>query len=153
MKLAFSIFDFNNDGFIDEIDIYCVMKLCDFQSLKSKKKKMKMKNFEPKDEVDKFIEKTDNIKNITQSQSNLEQTIQNDLTILSLYLDKKLNKFTKTSSNMESIENRIQTMYKHLEELNFQKMRSYLIKKCKQYQEKQGYSQEMATAKIDILIE
>jgi Ca2+-binding EF-hand superfamily protein len=31
MKLAFSIFDFNGDGFIDEIDIYCVMKLCDFQ--------------------------------------------------------------------------------------------------------------------------
>ena len=29
MRLAFDCFDFNEDGFIDEVDIYCVMKLCD----------------------------------------------------------------------------------------------------------------------------
>jgi len=73
MRLAFSIFDFNGDGYIDEVDIYCVMKLCDFNTFKQKtKKKLKMKNFEPKDEVDIFFEKKDKIKNLTPSQTNFE---------------------------------------------------------------------------------
>ena len=76
LKLAFSVFDFNGDGFIDEVDIYCVMKLCDFNNYKQRnKKKLKMKHFEPKDEVDVFMEKKDKIKNVTPSQTNFEQTI------------------------------------------------------------------------------
>ena len=130
MKLAFSIFDFNGDGYIDEVDIYCVMKLCDFNNYKQRnKKKLKMKHFEPKDEVDVFMEKKDKIKNVTPSQTNFEQTIQNDLTILSLFLEKKLAKFNKSTANQESFESKIDQMYKNLEELNFQKMRVYLIKK------------------------
>jgi Ca2+-binding EF-hand superfamily protein len=35
LKLAFDVFDFNQDGFIDEIDIFCVMKLCDLTSAKA----------------------------------------------------------------------------------------------------------------------
>ena len=35
LKLAFDCFDFNDDGFIDEVDIYCVMKLCDLTAAKS----------------------------------------------------------------------------------------------------------------------
>lgn len=38
MKIAFNIFDFNEDGFIDEFDIHCVMKLCDLYALKSDEK-------------------------------------------------------------------------------------------------------------------
>jgi hypothetical protein len=30
-EFAFNIFDFNKDGYIDEIDIYCIMKLFDFK--------------------------------------------------------------------------------------------------------------------------
>jgi Ca2+-binding EF-hand superfamily protein len=39
MKMAFDVFDFNQDGFIDEIDIYCVMKLCDLTAAKALEKK------------------------------------------------------------------------------------------------------------------
>lgn len=100
MKLAFSIFDFNGDGYIDEFDIYCVMKLCDFNNYKLRNnKKLKMKNFEPKDEVDVFIEMKDKIKNVKPCQTTFEQTIQNDLTILSLFLERKVAKFEKSTSN------------------------------------------------------
>ena len=44
-------------------------------------------------------------------------------------------------------------MYRNLEDLNFSKMRLYLIKKNKQYQERNGYTPEQAMAKVDILID
>lgn len=73
MKLAFSIFDFNGDGYIDEVDIYCVMKLCDFNTFKQRSnKKLKMKNFEPKDDVDFFKENSDKIKKVTPCHNNFE---------------------------------------------------------------------------------
>jgi len=76
MKLAFECFDFNEDGFIDEVDIYCVMKLCDLTATKAQEKKLnhgkvveKKKEkgkgnnvFEGKDEVDFLLERKDNLK-------------------------------------------------------------------------------------------
>ena len=34
MKLIFSVFDLNDDGYIDEFDIFSVLKLVDFSILK-----------------------------------------------------------------------------------------------------------------------
>ena len=51
-------------------------------------------------------------------------------------------KFNNSTANQESFESKIDHMYKNLEELNFQKMRVYLIKKQKQYQERKGYTEE-----------
>ena len=36
MRLIFDVYDYNKDGFIDEIDLYCVMKLCDFSEQNTK---------------------------------------------------------------------------------------------------------------------
>ena len=46
-------------------------------------------------------------------------TIQNDLTILSLFLEQKVANFNSSKDNQESLQNRIRSMYKNLEDLNF----------------------------------
>ena len=89
MKLAFDCFDFNDDGFIDEVDLYCVMKLCDLQATKAQEKKLNIAKqgerrrdkgkgpnfFEGKDEVDFLLERKDNLKSVMPQMTPFELTI------------------------------------------------------------------------------
>jgi len=120
MKLAFNVFDFNEDGFIDEYDIYCVMKLVDFQILKDQLRKKRnpyanmtdkqisfLKSVLPKDEVDMYVDTMTATKKVPPGMSTLEASVLNDLKTLSNFLAKKLRVFEFSNMNKESISNRM----------------------------------------------
>ena len=67
MKIAFSIFDFNEDGFIDELDIHCVMKLCDLDALKGDEK--------DQEHIKKMFKRSDKTKKVEKCMTDFELTM------------------------------------------------------------------------------
>ena len=120
MKLIFSAFDVNEDGFIDEFDIFCVLKQVDFQMLKDTLRKKKdpfatsterhkafIKSLLPLDEVDLFLQSSSN-RSYHPCMSLLEECVTNDLRRMCHYFSRKLRDFEGSRQNKESIPSRMQ---------------------------------------------
>ena len=81
MRHAFDVFDFNQDGFIDEVDIYCMIKLCDFshpsvaRKLKDKRATLPVSANMPQTEADRAIKQKETVTEVTPSQSRFERLI------------------------------------------------------------------------------
>ena len=158
MKHIFDVFDFNQDGFIDEVDIYCIVKLCDFshpsvgRKVKEERATLPAGAQPPQSEADKAIKQREAVSEITHTQSRFEVLIQSDLIALSLFLESKQNRFENHEFNKDKLENQLSALHLSVSDAALERQRYYLIKKRSQYKDK-GDAEEEAEVKVNQIIE
>jgi len=158
MKHIFDVFDFNQDGFIDEVDIYCIVKLCDFshpsvgRKAREDKATLPAGAQPPQSEADRAIKQREAVSEILPTQTRFERMVQSDLIQLGLFLESKQNRFEEHEFNKDTLENQLSALRLSCSDAALEKQRIYLIKKRDQYRGS-GDAEEVAEVKVNQIID